>query len=246
MRAHQECSAKLDINGIVGADDLPFLLPQVGRTACSVLEGAHHAECTNEQTPKGNVAALALATYCHANGGPLSTVMNQRAEVAPNTRNAVQECATWTSQTEQRKQMPSDVASFILVVGALASTAKHSRAKIPWIVVAALLARGVAAQQSPCNVGAAADDAGVCDDCAVGKYESGNTCILCPAGLYNANPGSTECSACLPGTFSQGGSSACEDCAAGQTDHDSSATTPCQPCPAHSYGSSTGTLSTHN
>ena len=178
VRAHQKCSADLDIDGIVGVDDLPCLLSQVGRTECSVSKGAQ-----------------------------------------------------------------SDVASFILAVGVLASAAKQPRTKLPWIIVATLLARGVAAQQSPCNAGAAADDAGMCDDCGVGKYETGNTCILCPAGLYNANPGSTECSACLPGTFSHGGSSACEDCAAGQTDHDGSATTPCQPCLAHSYGSSSGSFS---
>ena len=177
-------------------------------------------------------------TSPHSELAPAS--MDQRAKAAPNTRNAVEQRAIWTAQ---RKPMPRDVASFILAVGPLASTAKQPRTKLPWIIVATLLARGVAAQQSPCNAGAAADDAGMCDDCGVGKYETGNTCILCPAGLYNANPGSTECSACLPGTFSHGGSSACEDCAAGQTDHDGSATTPCQPCLAHSYGSSSGSFS---
>jgi hypothetical protein len=182
----------------------------------------------------GTVGALELGYLEHPHHptslhSELAPSMDQRAHAAPNTRNAVQQSAIWTPKTEQRKHMLSDVASFILAVGVLASAAKQPRTKLPWIIVATLLARGVAAQQSL--------------GCPVGKYESGNTCILCPAGLYNANPGSTECSACLPGTFSHGGSSVCEDCVAGQTDHDGSATTPCQPCPAHSYGSSSGSFS---
>ena len=75
VRAHQECakcSADLNINGIVGVDDLPFLLSQVGRTACSVSEGAHHMEKMDERTHTGRVAAL--TTYGRANGGPLNTI----------------------------------------------------------------------------------------------------------------------------------------------------------------------------
>ena len=71
---HQECSADLGINVIVGVDDLPFMLSQVGRGECCVSEGAHHMEKMDEPTHT-----------CSATGGPLNTVNSM---CIPATTNA--------------------------------------------------------------------------------------------------------------------------------------------------------------
>ena len=54
MRAHQKCSADLDIDGIVGVDDPPFLLSQVGRTECSVSEGANNVSDSRRALKSGS------------------------------------------------------------------------------------------------------------------------------------------------------------------------------------------------
>ena len=71
----------MDINGVVGVDDLLFLLSQYGRTDCPIPEGAQQV-CTDEQTSAGNVAAL--TSYCRANGGPLNTVNNMCMSATTN------------------------------------------------------------------------------------------------------------------------------------------------------------------
>jgi hypothetical protein len=61
VRAHQECSADLGINNIVGVDDLPFLLSQVGRSECSVLEGAQKSVVVQVACARDRAIATARA-----------------------------------------------------------------------------------------------------------------------------------------------------------------------------------------
>eukprot|EP01043_Picozoa_sp_COSAG02_P070414 COSAG02_NODE_12460_length_1541_cov_5.705270_1_plen_275_part_10 len=105
------------------------------------------------------------------------------------------------------------------------------RSPLAWLVAAVVLGSPRITAQAQAGT-----------ECAEGQYLAADvdTCVLCPAGRFNPDIGSTSCVDCPAGAFSIGGSTACESCELGRTDHDSSATTPCEPCAVYSFSDSTG------
>ncbi len=80
-----------------------------------------------------------------------------------------------------------------------------------------------------------------CTPCPAGSFcPDGENQILCPAGSFQGNSGSTFCQSCPAGSF-QGniGSTVCESCPAGSFS-DVEGSTVCQSCPAGSFQGNSG------
>eukprot|EP01045_Picozoa_sp_COSAG04_P013969 COSAG04_NODE_1020_length_8729_cov_2.983082_3_plen_1985_part_00 len=97
-------------------------------------------------------------------------------------------------------------------------------------------AAGMFLQCVPCEAGTnPAADRTSCEDCIIGKFDSGTACEDCAAGTAASAAQQTECAVCAAGKFSAAGASApgvdeCADCPAGQFDDDNSAATDCVAC----------------
>ena len=98
--------------------------------------------------------------------------------------------------------------------------------------------------------------------CAAGTYQSGTSCVSCPAGTvssalglqgsetctncpagYYSNSGAASCTACSAGQYSSSpGSGSCSSCPAG-TYSTNSGSSSCTPCPKGTYNPNTGSTS---
>ena len=78
-----------------------------------------------------------------------------------------------------------------------------------------------------------------CYDCTAGKYDHdsdpASSCRYCPAGKFQNQIRQNLCQLCPAGTYATYGSTACDNCAAGQYDHDSDPATSCNTCGAGTY-----------
>jgi hypothetical protein len=73
--------------------------------------------------------------------------------------------------------------------------------------------------------------------CPAGQYWSTGSCKLCPAGLYSALPGESDCAQCPAGAYSSAGSASCITCLPGSYSNMSSSS--CTLCSV-GYYSTTG------
>lgn len=89
--------------------------------------------------------------------------------------------------------------------------------------------------------------------CPAGQYWSTDSCKLCPAGLYSAVPGESDCAQCPAGEYSSAGSASCITCLPGSYSNMSSSSctlcsvgyyattgTQCKKCESGSYSDITG------
>ena len=85
-----------------------------------------------------------------------------------------------------------------------------------------------------------------CSLCPAGSFHAGNNCNYCTPGKFSTIPGSTSCTSCESGTYSQatGANSAttCTPCPVGKFS-ESSGSADCTQCPAGTNSTSTGASS---
>ena len=81
--------------------------------------------------------------------------------------------------------------------------------------------------------------------CAAGTYQSGTSCVSCPAGTASSASGlqgSGTCATCPAGYYSNSGASSCIACPAGQYSS-SPGSGSCSSCPAGTYSTNSGSSS---